>query len=1082
LSVLQVKNPFTGSVEKVNFAGEEPTQEEINSLVNFFKGESSGSRIDLLKASPEEIQNYARERRAAGLDPVTGKPLSEDELIRTYKEPGVDYSTGVDSIGGFSRFQFGRMDTKEEKEGYLDTVVGKNGYRSDALGRLLITQTGRKKLGLGEGPDIAIDEEGLSFSDVKDFAGQAGLPIISAIGAGIAASGVGFIPGTLIVGGAAALGKALDEGIEYSQGLQKQTGLEIARDSAIEGGFAMLGEGIGRGLSRLFGRIIKGPGGKENEVLRTQARELINRGFRPTVGGATDEEFRPLLNRLQSVYEGVFPNANAARVNLQNIIKEMRALGVTDNTVLKNLDEVVKKDIDNIYQDANQALSAAQKNMDASTKTEIENLMRGLRDTTKVPKDLNDLIKSKNLSELVRIRKNIFDQDIDRVYSKITDKFKESNIIPTSMLKAELKEVSKGVSEIEKSKLATQINQLGPFATPIQMARLRTGLIEAGKKSDLVGGANVGALSPLKKAIDQAFLDAEISIKQMMSGGFRNLKAIVPKGVEVKTPIPEGFNLNVPMDEAGEALSLLRRANNFYKLGVKRFDNATVQSIIKQAQKGQLNTKFIVSKIIEEDNLDSFDQLMKSLRGVPQGRLVDLEDGKKIIKQRMIGNRTFEQALEDVSTLPKNDPTRRTVEKTVQDTIRQAQNQATTQGSGRELSDAVRRKIAADYLDYHARKSTVLTSTGRRVIDPLAFVNGVKSKGIVLQRLFGAEYKNLDDLLTVLEKSKADLAPDIIQSIKNKPLGSALLEFKEAELKRASLDSETLMKTISSTNDPDVIAGAVFKNPASVKQAQKYFEKSPETMEKIKDASMGRLLKQIGATTDDNGVITLSDDFINSFKSGRLGDKLQGVIRNYGDDTLNAMFGKEATEGLKKLAVDMVKVSNASIAGKGGLAAPQIALGFTFGNLLFSGNFLSLVGTGLAFKFMSNALRNPKVLKMMMASREPNTVKQFLSGKLKSNHPFAQGFQVFQQLLAQSLAQSGRGLVDQSIEEAQPYVEETVKQVTPKVQEMTSDIVSQLPNVQPPAPGTSASMINPITIPDPTTLALAQTLQNRRRA
>jgi hypothetical protein len=140
------------------------------------------------------------------------------------------------------------------------------------------------------------------------------------------------------------------------------------------------------------------------------------------------------------------------------------------------------------------------------------------------------------------------------------------------------------------------------------------------------------------------------------------------------------------------------------------------------------------------------------------------------------------------------------------------------------------------------------------------------------------------------------------------------------------------------------------------------------------------------------------------------------------------------------------------------------------------------VGTGLAFKFMSNALRNPKVLKMMMASREPNTVKQFLSGKLKSNHPFAQGFQVFQQLLAQSLAQSGRGLVDQSIEETQPYIEETVKQVAPKVQEITSEVVSQLPNVQPPAPGTSASMINPITIPDPTTLALAQTLQNRRRA
>ena len=230
------------------------------------------------------------------------------------------------------------------------------------------------------------------------------------------------------------------------------------------------------------------------------------------------------------------------------------------------------------------------------------------------------------------------------------------------------------------------------------------------------------------------------------------------------------------MDEAGDSLALLRRANNFYRLGVKRFDNATVQSVIKQAQKGQLNTKFILSKIIEEDNLDSFDQLMKSLRGIPQGRLIDLEEGKTIVKARTIGNRTFGQALEDVSSLPKNDPTRRTVEKTVQESIRQAQNQATTQGAGKELSDAVRRKIAADYLEYHARKSTVLSNTGQRVIDPLAFVNGVRSKGIVLKRLFGTDYKNLDDLLKVLEKSKANLAPNVLLDIKTKPLGSALLE------------------------------------------------------------------------------------------------------------------------------------------------------------------------------------------------------------------------------------------------------------------------------------------------------------------
>ena len=49
--------------------------------------------------------------------------------------------------------------------------------------------------------------------------------------------------------------------------------------------------------------------------------------------------------------------------------------------------------------------------------------------------------------------------------------------------------------------------------------------------------------------------------------------------------------------------------------------------------------------------------------------------------------------------------------------------------------------------------------------------------------------------------------------------------------------------------------------------------------------------------------------------------------------------------------------------------------------------------TAAGYAIMSKALRNPTVLKMMMASRKPNTVKQFLEGKFKSNDPIAQGFQ-----------------------------------------------------------------------------------------
>jgi len=42
------------------------------------------------------------------------------------------------------------------------------------------------------------------------------------------------------------------------------------------------------------------------------------------------------------------------------------------------------------------------------------------------------------------------------------------------------------------------------------------------------------------------------------------------------------------------------------------------------------------------------------------------------------------------------------------------------------------------------------------------------------------------------------------------------------------------------------------------------------------------------------------------------------------------------------------------------------------------------------------------------------------------------------------------------------------------------NVISKAPNVMPPAPGSSASMINPITITDPATLALAEQLQSRK--
>ena len=295
-----------GNVQ-IEIEGDTPNEKEKKAIMDKFFSQPSvqpkTESLDLSDASVEEIQDYARKKRLAGIDPLTNEQITDEEFERTYKEPGVDYSTGLDSIGSFSRFGYGRMDTDEERAGYLREKVGEDGFRQDALGRFILTKKGRQTLGMGKGREIAIDEEGLSFNDLKDFAGATAAPIGAAIGASLMASGIGFIPGVALVGAAGFAGKALDEAVEYSQGLQKQSFGDVLRDSAFEGAFALAGEGVGRGISSFFGRLIKGPGGPENEALRAQARKLVNQGFRPTVAGATDESFRPILNRLQSIYE-----------------------------------------------------------------------------------------------------------------------------------------------------------------------------------------------------------------------------------------------------------------------------------------------------------------------------------------------------------------------------------------------------------------------------------------------------------------------------------------------------------------------------------------------------------------------------------------------------------------------------------------------------------------------------------------------------------------------------------------------------------------------------------------------------------
>lgn len=216
------------------------------------------------------------------------------------RDPGIDYATGVNNV----RFRagFSRMSNDAEKANYLNRTVGEGQWGKDGFGAYYIKPIGARRLGINAVKPLSIDEQKVTRYDVADLAGDAPA-ILGATGAGIAASGLGVVPGALIAGVGGAGGKAIDEVVKNVQGLQRQTPGELAGNIAMEGGAAALGEGVGRGLMSV-GKFALGPAASRMTPEKAAlAQSATDQGFKIRAGSVTDA---PLLARWEGMVRQIF--------------------------------------------------------------------------------------------------------------------------------------------------------------------------------------------------------------------------------------------------------------------------------------------------------------------------------------------------------------------------------------------------------------------------------------------------------------------------------------------------------------------------------------------------------------------------------------------------------------------------------------------------------------------------------------------------------------------------------------------------------------------------------------------------------
>jgi hypothetical protein len=1118
MGIIKVETPQ--GIKEVEIAGDTPTEQEQQALFNTFFAETPQAQTDLdfSTASIEEIQNYARQKELAGIDAATGQPIDPTtQPVGDLKDPDVDYTSGVKDFG--LRTKLGTFELPEEKAAYLEDRVGKEGFRQDKGGRFILTKRGRAMLGMEEGPEIAIDEEGFSRYDLADFAGEGGASLATGIGAGVLLSGVGTIPAAIGVGVTMGVTKLIDEAFEEAAGYQRQTKEEQIRSALFEGALGFAGEGVGRAISSLFGRIIKGGGvGPEAELARQQGRALREQGFKPLFEGAAPG-VRPILNRIQAVAEGVFPNRAAANKNIDIAVAQLRELN-SNMAAIDGLEQAMKEGIKDLYTSSGQKVRDAQKVLSTEVETRIKNIMAPLTKTGTLSKDsVKSLIQAKN----------IFDRESDKLFSAANNALGKNNeIIPIEKIRKALKEIertSPKANQIKESQIEdllraaetragariskrleamrSQGNILGKIdqqeidrmilreahLTPEEANLLRKILKNLEYSPEFIGTISGTNKAIFKKSIDDAFLQGEENLSMALNY-FERGNLDLPSTQQQFRSFLESQGLNVEgevtkdtINRIREGFNLLGRSRDFYGKGASRLDDPIIEQLFQKTKQGSIDidTDAFFDAIVQNNSPKKLNRFLKAIRSVPE--LTSLEVGEATLKKQKVvfqgRELTVDEANRVLEQLPENSTTR-AFAKRIQAAERAQADVAEVSKFGAEAAENLRQKLASSFLSRQLKNPNNYSTTkdGVRVLDGIKLAKSFDDLGTTRNVLFKGQQAEINNLINVLRQTGAEFDEDIVNQLSGDSIIDAVQNLSTQAANRKALDFNQVVQSLNN-NDAEGIISTLFQrgNAGRINsfkqgtlrigdnQLSDYGNFSPQLIEKVEDAAMSRILRSLG---DFN-----SPKFREDFLSGSIGRNLRSTLDGYGEEAVNAMFGKEVGDKLFQLADNMISVSNASIAGKGGLAAPNIALGLGLFSIISSP--LGTLPTAAGFLAFSKLMRSGPILDIMLASRKPGADK------------LGQAFQIIQSTTSkvegEALAGGTQPQGDRTIPfptDIRPSGEGPFK-LSPEMKRTVKDAAM---NIAPPSAASSAGGVsplgtNPIVNPNPTTQALAQALQGK---
>ena len=920
-----------------------------------------------------------------------------------------DYEEGIPNINRL-RSLLGRTENPLEREAALTKVVGSSGFTYDSKGLPAITHEGLKTLGLRDKikfktlPDgtkipqnIIVDENsfGLATGDLADFSGVVG-PIIGTLAfltpqfriAGALQrliGGKGFASRIIGAGLGSATGKGAEEVLDAAEGIQIKERDELTKLLQTEFALGAIGQSLGEAVFLGYSTLLGKQAPFDN--LRfyrqtTKGRSIIDiKKLDQKLGReATEKEInaavkrgdievhqykaipsqsalnRKIPGRLQAVSEQVLGNKRELQTK-SYLFAELNKLARAMNGEDIALDRYVS--------------SSVKGELDEQVASRLSELRGKEADVTKILDDLFDELTENALAignykyapvrqeigqdvmETLRAARKGITAQVGKQYRAIDErlaKFSDDPEINAGIQRAMNEVMDMRFKEMEhllakESNLDLTLYDDLSGKDGITNALVKTKKVIAQFREKIARGEPV-TLQQIRNSFEQAE-DALFynTMGRNASRVLHDVLNLVDSGADA-SPFGSG---SIFTDFADEKILVRKIDGTKFTKNLTSEDSSNIASIIKDFR--------AVNKLTRE-RLEPFDKIIqkKIVANMKDGSF----DADDVYKKAILGSDA--NLLKDIFRAIRD-----------HDTYLKSIGKEASAVNEVNLRKQMQRRV---FLDAYERSFDPVSNS----IDFTKFVRSIDSfEGQYpgkLDILFPENISDVRNVLTQINKitpnifnKKPQELLNLIDDITKTESGltksgtgreflQKLTEKAEAAKATTAFEQNAVIRRLP-TSGVDEVADVIFRPNSGANINIVKETVTPEVFSSIQEASMTKLLRK--------SINVNSDKITDIFKPGNL----KSALDAYGDDTLNAMFGQEVTQGLKAFqkAIDVGTIGEV---GRGGAAGTLVAAGIAV-NALSIGMLPTVAGLAI----MRSVFSRPGVVRLL-SKKDPGSIARVI--------------------------------------------------------------------------------------------------------